>query len=82
MLSQTKTSSHHDTIDLPILICFAARRVASNRPDCVYPLVFPSKLVLEDEDWIPEGDGYSLYLRPTAISTHVSVYHERDSRKR
>eukprot|EP00903_Cladosiphon_okamuranus_P020178 g18522.t1 len=29
-----------------------------------------SKLVLEDEDWIPEGDGYSLYLRPTAISTH------------
>ncbi|CAN0022908.1 unnamed protein product [Scytosiphon promiscuus] len=29
-----------------------------------------SKLVLEDADWIPEGDGYSLYLRPTAISTH------------
>eukprot|EP00904_Undaria_pinnatifida_P004435 jgi/Undpi1/13993/HiC_scaffold_9.g03644.m1 len=28
-----------------------------------------SKLVLEDADWIPEGDGYSLYLRPTAIST-------------
>ncbi|CAM9344898.1 unnamed protein product [Ectocarpus sp. 12 AP-2014] len=29
-----------------------------------------SKLVLEDADWIPEGDGYSLYLRPTAVSTH------------
>eukprot|EP00752_Nemacystus_decipiens_P002932 g2727.t1 len=29
-----------------------------------------SKLVLEDKDWIPEGDGYSLYIRPTAISTH------------
>lgn len=28
-----------------------------------------SKLVLEDADWIPEGDGYSLYLRPTAVST-------------
>lgn len=33
--------------------------------------VFFSKLVLEDADWIPEGDGYSLYLRPAAISTHV-----------
>ncbi|CAM9423297.1 unnamed protein product, partial [Hapterophycus canaliculatus] len=29
-----------------------------------------SKLVLEDADWIPEGDGYSLYIRPAAISTH------------
>ncbi|CAM9887034.1 unnamed protein product, partial [Sphacelaria rigidula] len=28
-----------------------------------------SKLVLEDEDWVPEGDGYSLYIRPTAVST-------------
>ena len=32
---------------------------------------YSSKLVLEDADWIPEGDGYSLYLRPTAISTYV-----------
>mmetsp|Transcript_171408 Transcript_171408/g.416809 ORF Transcript_171408/g.416809 Transcript_171408/m.416809 type:complete len:414 (+) Transcript_171408:59-1300(+) len=23
-----------------------------------------------DQNWIPRGDGYSLYLRPTAISTH------------
>lgn len=23
-----------------------------------------------DRDWIPKGDGYSLYLRPTGISTH------------
>jgi len=28
------------------------------------------ELVRVDSDWIPEGDGYSLYLRPTAISTH------------
>ncbi|CAM9204413.1 unnamed protein product [Ascophyllum nodosum] len=29
-----------------------------------------SKLILEDADWIPEGDGYSLYVRPTAVSTY------------
>jgi branched-chain amino acid aminotransferase len=23
-----------------------------------------------DKDWIPRGDGYSLYIRPTAIGTH------------
>ena len=23
-----------------------------------------------DKDWIPQGEGYSLYLRPTVISTH------------
>lgn len=23
-----------------------------------------------DKDWIPEGEGYSLYIRPTVISTH------------
>jgi branched-chain amino acid aminotransferase len=28
------------------------------------------RLVLEDKDWIPQGDGFSLYIRPTAISTH------------
>lgn len=28
------------------------------------------EFVRVDQDWIPEGDGYSLYLRPTAISTH------------
>ncbi|KAG5184538.1 branched-chain-amino-acid aminotransferase [Tribonema minus] len=27
------------------------------------------ELLLLDEHWIPEGDGYSLYIRPTAIST-------------
>jgi len=27
------------------------------------------KLVLLEKDWIPEGEGFSLYLRPTAIST-------------
>ena len=29
------------------------------------------ELVLLDRDWIPSGEGYSLYLRPTGISTHV-----------
>lgn len=28
------------------------------------------KLVKLDERWIPQGDGYSLYLRPTVIATH------------
>lgn len=28
-------------------------------------------LIKLDKDWIPEGDGYSLYIRPTGISTHV-----------
>lgn len=28
------------------------------------------ELVNLDKSWIPEGEGYSLYIRPTAISTH------------
>ncbi|KAM3568531.1 hypothetical protein VYU27_009343, partial [Nannochloropsis oceanica] len=28
------------------------------------------ELVRQDRDWVPEGDGYSIYLRPTAISTY------------
>lgn len=28
------------------------------------------KLIEVERSWIPEGEGYSLYLRPTAISTH------------
>ena len=24
----------------------------------------------EDKDWIPSGEGYSLYIRPTVIATH------------
>ncbi|EFA75841.1 branched-chain amino acid aminotransferase [Heterostelium album PN500] len=31
------------------------------------------KLVLLDQDWIPEGKGYSLYLRPTLIATQKSL---------
>ncbi|KAF2072240.1 hypothetical protein CYY_006440 [Polysphondylium violaceum] len=31
------------------------------------------KLVLLDKDWIPEGRGYSLYLRPTLIATQKSL---------
>lgn len=36
------------------------------------------ELVKLDKDWIPKGLGYSLYIRPTLISTYVSrrdVYH-------
>ncbi|KAL3793755.1 hypothetical protein HJC23_013317 [Cyclotella cryptica] len=29
-----------------------------------------SELVRVDQDWIPTGEGYSLYIRPTVISTH------------
>jgi branched-chain amino acid aminotransferase len=28
------------------------------------------ELVRIDEKWIPSGEGYSLYIRPTVISTH------------
>jgi len=28
------------------------------------------ELIRIDRDWMPEGEGYSLYIRPTAISTH------------
>jgi branched-chain amino acid aminotransferase len=28
------------------------------------------ELVKLDKDWIPSGEGFSLYLRPTAIATH------------
>jgi branched-subunit amino acid aminotransferase/4-amino-4-deoxychorismate lyase len=31
--------------------------------DCI------KELVKVDRDWIPKGDGYSLYLRPTVIAT-------------
>jgi len=31
------------------------------------------QLVLLEKDWIPEGEGFSLYLRPTAISTTPSL---------
>lgn len=29
-----------------------------------------AELVRTDEKWIPQGEGYSLYLRPTVIATH------------
>ena len=28
------------------------------------------ELMKVDQDWIPEGEGYSLYIRPTVIATH------------
>jgi branched-chain amino acid aminotransferase len=31
------------------------------------------KLVATDKSWIPEGEGYSLYIRPTYISTHPYI---------
>ncbi len=32
------------------------------------------ELVRQDQDWVPEGIGYSIYLRPTAISTYVRTH--------
>ncbi|KAJ1392045.1 hypothetical protein B484DRAFT_408577, partial [Ochromonadaceae sp. CCMP2298] len=42
------------------------------------------QLLQVDKDWIPEGEGYSMYIRPTAIGTspylgveaaaHVKLY--------
>ena len=29
-----------------------------------------AELVRTDKDWIPSGEGYSLYIRPTVIATH------------
>lgn len=29
------------------------------------------ELIKIDSEWVPKGDGYSLYIRPTGISTHV-----------
>ena len=31
------------------------------------------QLIKIDKDWIPTGDGYSLYIRPTGISTHPYI---------
>jgi len=31
------------------------------------------KLLVVDKSWIPEGQGYSLYIRPTLISTHPYI---------
>lgn len=33
------------------------------------------RFILFEKDWIPEGDGYSLYIRPTIIATnpHIGV---------
>jgi len=31
------------------------------------------ELIKVEKDWVPQGEGYSLYIRPTAISTHASL---------
>ncbi|DAZ92625.1 TPA: hypothetical protein N0F65_011891 [Lagenidium giganteum] len=31
------------------------------------------ELIRVDRDWVPTGDGYSLYIRPTGISTHPYI---------
>jgi len=31
------------------------------------------ELIRIDADWIPQGEGYSLYIRPTGISTHPNI---------
>lgn len=32
-----------------------------------------ANLIKVDENWVPEGDGYSLYIRPTAMATNVGL---------
>ncbi|RLN57354.1 hypothetical protein BBP00_00007542 [Phytophthora kernoviae] len=31
------------------------------------------ELIRVDRDWVPKGEGYSLYIRPTGISTQASI---------
>ncbi|KAF1779143.1 Aminotransferase, class IV, conserved site [Phytophthora cactorum] len=31
------------------------------------------ELIRLDQDWVPKGEGYSLYIRPTGISTQASI---------
>lgn len=31
------------------------------------------ELIRLEKEWIPKGDGFSLYIRPTAISTSTSL---------
>lgn len=38
------------------------------------------KLLTLDADWIPTDDGYSMYLRPTAIGTHPFLGVSRSDR--
>jgi len=51
----------------------SAQRVALPQIDPKGLLACIKELVLFDQDWIPEGAGYSLYVRPTLISTHAYV---------
>uniref|UniRef100_H3H8F1 Branched-chain-amino-acid aminotransferase n=2 Tax=Phytophthora ramorum TaxID=164328 RepID=H3H8F1_PHYRM len=32
-----------------------------------------AELIRVDRDWVPQGEGYSLYIRPTGISTQASI---------
>lgn len=60
---------------------FRPRKNLERLQDSMHRMCFPSfaedefaacleELVRVDKDWIPRGEGFSLYLRPTAISTH------------
>jgi branched-subunit amino acid aminotransferase/4-amino-4-deoxychorismate lyase len=42
-------------------------------PRCLSSQELIEALVRVESDWIPGGEGYSLYLRPTAISTTPSL---------
>lgn len=37
----------------------------------IYSIMIYTTTTKQDKDWIPSGIGYSLYLRPTVISTHA-----------
>ena len=48
---------------------FSMQRLAMPALDKSGFLECLKKLLVLDQSWIPEGDGYSLYIRPTAIGT-------------
>ncbi|KAL7464704.1 hypothetical protein ACHAXS_005042 [Conticribra weissflogii] len=46
------------------------RHCDTNNPDTKHKHTMMNTTTKTDRDWIPSGEGYSLYLRPTVISTH------------
>ena len=51
----------------------SAKRIALPEFDPVEMLESIKRLVLIDADWIPEGRGYALYIRPTIIGTQDTL---------
>lgn len=65
-----------DSLSLSLSQCDSSQRITRSTSLTVNMLcvtVDNRELLRLDRDWIPEGDGYSLYIRPTGISTQASV---------